>query len=91
MFYLGNIFPKKEVEEGEIFTHSCLKDLKQSRLNLNTTGGKQHNKRMSASLAHNSRFPLHLRSCDYVETNVLPNISLAANEDINVSKSSPFI
>lgn len=85
MFYIGKIFPKEEDEEGEMFNHSCLADLKQGRVNLNNANGKQYKERLSELQARNSLCPPHLKSCYAVETNFLPNNSLITEEDIKVN------
>lgn len=83
-YFKGKIFPKEEDEEGEMFNHSCLADLKQGRVRLNDINGKQFNERLSELQARNSLCPPHLRSCYAVETNYLPNASLITEEDIKV-------
>lgn len=85
VFNLGKIFPKEEDEEGEVFNHSCLADLKQGRVNLNDINDKQYNERLSELQARNSLCPPHLRSCYAVETNFLPNTSLITEEEIKVN------
>ncbi|KAF0772968.1 putative leucine-rich repeat-containing protein isoform X1 [Aphis craccivora] len=77
----GKIFPKEEDEEGEMFNHSCLSDLKQGKVRL-SDNKKQYNERLSELQARNSLCPPHLRSCYAVETNFLPNTSLVTEEDI---------
>jgi len=84
-FVKGKIFPKEEDEEGEMFNHSCLADLKQGRVRLNDNNGKQYNERLSELQARNSLCPPHLRSCYAVETNYLPIASLITEEDIKVN------
>ncbi|XP_027840644.2 putative leucine-rich repeat-containing protein DDB_G0290503 isoform X2 [Aphis gossypii] len=78
---IGKIFPKEEDEEGEMFNHSCLSDLKQGKVRL-SDNKKQYNERLSELQARNSLCPPHLRSCYAVETNFLPNTSLVTEEDI---------
>lgn len=80
----GKIFPKEEDEEGEMFNHSCLSDLKQGRVRLNDNK-KQFNERLSELQARNSLCPPHLRSCYAAETNFLPNTSLVSEEDIKTT------
>ncbi|XP_026816306.1 putative leucine-rich repeat-containing protein DDB_G0290503 isoform X4 [Rhopalosiphum maidis] len=80
----GKIFPKEEDEEGEMFNHSCLSDLKQGKVRLNDDK-KQHNERLSELQARNSLCPPHLRSCYAAETNFLPNTSLVTEEDIKTT------
>lgn len=82
-FAKGKIFPKEEDEEGEMFNHSCLSDLKQGKVRL-SDNKKQHNERLSELQARNSLCPPHLRSCYAAETNFLPNTSLVTEEDIKV-------
>ncbi|XP_050542279.1 golgin subfamily B member 1-like isoform X2 [Daktulosphaira vitifoliae] len=82
---IGKIFPKEEDEEGEMFNHSCLADLKQGRVKLNDNNGKSHAERLSELQARNSLCPPHLRSCYAVETNYLPNASLITEEDIKTT------
>ncbi|XP_025408109.1 uncharacterized protein PFB0145c-like isoform X2 [Sipha flava] len=79
---IGKIFPKEEDEEGEMFNHSCLADLKHGKVRLNDNFDKQCNERLSELQARNSLCPPHLRSCYAVETNYLPNASLITEEDI---------
>lgn len=83
----GKIFPKEEDEEGEMFNHSCLADLKQGRVKLDDYTSKQSlcNERLTELQARNSLCPPHLRSCYAVETNYLPNASLITEENIKVS------
>lgn len=81
---LGKIFPKEEDEEGEMFNHSCLADLKHGKVRLNDHFDKQYNERLSELQARNSLCPPHLRSCYAAETNYLPNASLITEEDIKV-------
>jgi len=83
IFLLGKIFPKEEDEEGEMFNHSCLADLKEGKVRLNDNK-KQYNERLSELQARNSLCPPHLRSCYAAETNFLPNTSLVTEEDIKV-------
>ncbi|XP_025202114.1 putative leucine-rich repeat-containing protein DDB_G0290503 isoform X2 [Melanaphis sacchari] len=78
---IGKIFPKEEDEEGEMFNHSCLSDLKQGKVRL-SDNKKLYNERLSELQARNSLCPPHLRSCYAVETNFLPNTSLVTEEDI---------
>ncbi|KAL5245443.1 hypothetical protein ACI65C_012853 [Semiaphis heraclei] len=80
----GKIFPKEEDEEGEMFNHSCLADLKQGTVRLNDNK-KQYNERLSELQARNSLCPPHLRSCYAAETNFLPNTSLVSEEDIKTT------
>ncbi|XP_050432035.1 putative leucine-rich repeat-containing protein DDB_G0290503 isoform X2 [Adelges cooleyi] len=84
---IGKIFPKEEDEEGEMFNHSCLADLKQGKVRLNDNNGKQYSERLSELQARNSLCPPHLRSCYAVETNYLPNASLITEEDIKTISS----
>ncbi|KAL4131608.1 hypothetical protein QTP88_008900 [Uroleucon formosanum] len=81
---IGKIFPKEEDEEGEMFNHSCLADLKQGKVRLNDNK-KQYNERLSELQARNSLCPPHLRSCYAAETNFLPNTSLVTEEDIKTT------
>ncbi|CAI6360530.1 unnamed protein product [Macrosiphum euphorbiae] len=80
----GKIFPKEEDEEGEMFNHSCLADLKEGKVRLNDNK-KQYNERLSELQARNSLCPPHLRSCYAAETNFLPNTSLVTEEDIKTT------
>ncbi|XP_016662205.1 interaptin isoform X2 [Acyrthosiphon pisum] len=81
---IGKIFPKEEDEEGEMFNHSCLADLKEGKVRLNDNK-KQYNERLSELQARNSLCPPHLRSCYAAETNFLPNTSLVTEEDIKTT------
>ncbi|VVC44049.1 Hypothetical protein CINCED_3A008045 [Cinara cedri] len=83
---IGKIFPKEEDEEGEMFNHSCLSDLKQGKVKLTDNNSKisHYNERLSELQARNSLCPPHLRSCYAVETNYLPNASLITEEEIKI-------
>lgn len=81
----GKIFPKEEDEEGEMFNHSCLADLKLGKVQLNDTNDKQFKERVSELQARNSLCPPHLRSSYAAETNYIPNASLITEEDIRVN------
>lgn len=85
LLFKGKIFPKEEDEEGEMFNHSCLSDLKQGKVNLSDNNDKIFNERLSELQARNSLCPPHLRSSYAVETNYLPNTSLITEEDIKVN------